>query len=91
VPLGTPGTLMLAPATGNDAITGPPGVTDARSRYEVGAPPPAPGVHEKFTVLPDTTGAFIVGAAGAAGAVTVSVTSFDGALAPPALMATRRT
>ena len=77
------------PVMGTVAAAGPPGVRAAVSTYDAGVPP-APGVHDRFTVRPLTTAGLSVGVPGAAGPATVRVTSFDEMLYPDAFCVYRR-
>ena len=89
MPSGTPGNDADVPISGTLPKTAPPAVS-AVSTYDVGVPP-APGVHDRPTVLPVTVGALSVGAPGAEGPAIVSGTSLVAALVPPAFCASTRT
>ena len=51
---------MVVPVSGAVPMRAPPAVR-AVSTYDVGVPPPAPGLHDRLTVLPETLGGLSVG------------------------------
>src|SRR5687767_10574289 len=68
-----------------------PGDVPASSRYDVGAPPVAGGLHESVTLDPDTDTVRFVGIPGALGAALMTtVTSFEAPLTPAPLKASTR-